>query len=974
MNPKYENEQDFKAAQARGEISPVLTWEAYQEQGKFTNLFGFEPKKQDIFTQQKTITVTDDKGNQYQIAQPNTGATDKDGNYLKNTSTPNQVWTPTTGYTTKEQFNTTYNDLANNQSGELEEEDTTDTEKKQPTFMEYLTQVPNLGMGISTEDKFKIFGNTLSYKADFLNNDGLEKKAKRANTITGVAAGTAGFLDIFKNIYQGMGVQKRQNQWNENYWKDQRDLQKQEYKPTMKDGGEIPLFRYGGTFLDIPYEKMAINEYVGGLPAAMEDLANAEIEDEEYIIDPDNVVKKAMGLTHEKGGIKTILQPGTKVVSDNLKVGAKLAKEINSQLDLGVRLNHTYAEVIDKYNAKIGLAEKNAELEKLYKQLKKNDEIENESTKRVNETFLMKEIKEEEQERQRLLEARAVFANKVYNKQQEGKLEKFENGGMFKGGNFEALCKKYKLTKEQGLEMLKQYEDGGQEQVVTQEQPQMGEQEVNQLLQMYAQMVNIPQEQLVEQFLGMTEEQIQGEVERMASELQQAQLMKNGGKVKQYADGNPPTIQEILNQYQTKPSYNYSEESLPQMKERLKMAADEWGLDEVVIQQIDKAKNINDLNSLAGKMQDKVDPAIAKDFGLKIAPTKTGLEYIKTKPKAELVKIYGDNLANKIINSKAGSFKGFTDSEVETITNKTQEAFKTDEKYATTNFKDKEWFFRYPTVKPAEFNSKQEYDNYLNAERAAGRTIKNSKGEELVVAPNDKSGLYIKPTYKESSTSTTNTSTTATTTENQKIEQEYKTKFEDLQKMIQTSGNSNQGMLFVPNTPNLPPDGIYPHVKREYRTELVDPMAISPEAVLRENYRTQASANESVEDMPIGMRGAANANLTAITQENNAKAILETERFNAQNKQQVEQMNVQLNNQDEMMRYNEIPRYEALQLTAMEKTKNDLYNYFNAGIQNQANKYSYINSYNMTKSMFPDITTDIFGVPTVKKDNKPQFS
>jgi hypothetical protein len=101
--------------------------------------------------------------------------------------------------------------------------------------------------------------------------------------------------------------------------------------------------------------------------------------------------------------------------------------------------------------------------------------------------------------------------------------------------------------------------------------------------------------------------------------------------------------------------------------------------------------------------------------------------------------------------------------------------------------------------------------------------------------------------------------------------------------------------------------------------------------------------------------------------------FLEAERFNAQNKQQVEQANVQLNNQDEMMRYNEIPRYEALQLTAMEKTKNDLYNYFNAGIENEMNEFNYKNSYNITKSMFPEITTDMFGVPIVKQDTKTYF-
>jgi hypothetical protein len=662
---------------------------------------------------------------------------------------------------------------------------------------------------------------------------------------------------------QGMGIQKRQNDWSENYWKDQRDLQRPEYK--YENGGEIPVFRYGGTFLDIPFSKMAIDEYISGLPKAMEEMANAEIEDEEWIIDPTNAVKKALGHTHEKGGIKTVLQPGTKVVSDNLKLGAKLAKELNNEVDLKVKMNHTYAEVIDKYNRKIGLEEKNLELEKLYKKLEKNDNITNESTRRLNETFLTKEIEKAEQDRQRLLEARAVFANKIYNKQQEGKLEKFENGGMFKGGTFEALCKKYGLTKEQGLDMLKQYEDGGQQMEQPQAPQQMDEETVKQIIEMYSQMVNMSPEQLNEQFLGMSEEQLNEEIMRMSQELQQANVMKYGGKIlPQYKDGDP----------------------------------------------------YGKIKAYEGDKNNKKNASIhsTKDWQ-KLAET-LGFEG-------------GDNAAfQRFLLNNTDNLQ---------IVEAIKKLHSEDEGHGKPNSGDKwdDGFLGYRWDKVFDALSKEP-------------TPTPAKEQPKVV-------VTEVPKTKE------------------EITQSFKNSLEDLEQQLRTKSKPDNGMLFVPDTINLPPDGIFPHVKREFRTELVDPMAISAESILRENYRTQETSNMNLDNLPIGMRGAANANLTAITQENNLKADLEKERFNAQNKQQVEQANVQLNNQREMMRYNEIPRYEALQLTAMEKTKNDLYNYFNAGIENEMNEFNYKNSYNITKSMFPEITTDMFGVPIVKQDTRTYF-
>ena len=49
------------------------------------------------------------------------------------------------------------------------------------------------------------------------------------------------------------------------------------------------------------------------------------------------------------------LEDGTRILSDYLKVGAKNAKILNDQFDLGVKASDTYATVVEKFNKKSGL-------------------------------------------------------------------------------------------------------------------------------------------------------------------------------------------------------------------------------------------------------------------------------------------------------------------------------------------------------------------------------------------------------------------------------------------------------------------------------------------------------------------------------------------------------------------------------------------------------------------------------------------
>ena len=116
-------------------------------------------------------------------------------------------------------------------------------------------------------------------------------------------------------------------------------------------------------------------------------------------------------------------------------------------------------------------------------------------------------------------------------------------------------------------------------------------------------------------------------------------------------------------------------------------------------------------------MQRNVSPSIARDFGTRIAPTKSGLEYLSSLPKDQLNNIItGQRFGKQDKSAKAGSFKSFTAQERTAIEDSIRSAnergdLPTD--YAEQNFQDDEWFFRYPSVRRVVFDNQEDYNNYL---------------------------------------------------------------------------------------------------------------------------------------------------------------------------------------------------------------------------------------------------------------------
>lgn len=215
-------------------------------------------------------------------------------------------------------------------------------------------------------------------------------------------------------------------------------------------------------------EELLTGDVIKGLSPSSPIEPNVELEGNEYLQFADGETVKAVGKSHEKGGIKMSIPDGTKVVSQYLTFTGKQANTISKSYDLKVSAKDTYADALDKYSAKIGLKKLNSEQEELFAELKKEMSKEDidKKTNMVNLEYLSKKIYDIENRKKPLEDLRKTFFNVVFDMQEEEKEknpkkdsddneeESFKKGGVSRK-HFEAVCKQYGITPEQGDQILK---------------------------------------------------------------------------------------------------------------------------------------------------------------------------------------------------------------------------------------------------------------------------------------------------------------------------------------------------------------------------------------------------------------------------------------------------------------------------------------------------------------------------------------
>lgn len=282
----------------------------------------------------------------------------------------------------------------------------------------------------------------------------LSTRAKTANTITTIASGISGIMGLARNVVSGIASEKG-TRTNIRLAQEREARQRRQSQMRYKDGGGVylgPNNRFDSGSLT--------GEYLYPLPKSMEDQANVEVEKGEYVTQPGEAPMEAMGQKHANGGTPVSLEQGTKVITDDTTIEPDFAKYIRDTYGIKATPKDTYATLMDRYKAKIGLKSAYDDQKKALEKLKKNDKIDDENTRRLNASVLSKAINDSNDTVNGLEGRFTDFANVIYKEQEDRKMKKDEDTYFAKGGEIDNIIsrsmKEYGLTEEDVAEAKKE--------------------------------------------------------------------------------------------------------------------------------------------------------------------------------------------------------------------------------------------------------------------------------------------------------------------------------------------------------------------------------------------------------------------------------------------------------------------------------------------------------------------------------------
>lgn len=282
----------------------------------------------------------------------------------------------------------------------------------------------------------------------------LSTGVKTANVVGTVMSGIGGVLGLARNVFSGMASEQG-TRTNIRLAQEREARQRRQSQMRYKDGGGVylgPNNRFDSGSLT--------GEYLYPLPKSMEDQANVEVEKGEYVTQPGETPMEAMGQKHADGGTPVSLEEGTKVITDDTTIESDFAKYIRDTYGIKATPKDTYATLMDRYKAKIGLKSAYDDQKKALDKLKKNDKIDDENTRRLNASVLSMAINDSNETVNGLEGRFTDFANVIYKEQEDRKMKKDEDTYFAKGGEIDNIIsrsmKEYGLTEEDVAEAKKE--------------------------------------------------------------------------------------------------------------------------------------------------------------------------------------------------------------------------------------------------------------------------------------------------------------------------------------------------------------------------------------------------------------------------------------------------------------------------------------------------------------------------------------
>ena len=734
--------------------------------------------------------------------------------------------------------------------------------------------------------------------------------AQDKNALGVVGASGKLLLSGARNALSGAGAYKILKEASEEKERDIIEEQNKARRSNLQKGGKV--------------EKMMTGNYIEGNEHHTD--PNIEVEKGEYLQTPDGQTMEVIGKKHSEGGELLNVPDSTKVVSDYLKIGSKLATELKKDFGLNLKHSNSFATVIDKYKKKIGLDSLIEDQEEIFKKINKQNSVEFEGTRSVNMELLTNKLKEIESTKKELENELEVFTNYIFDKQEESK----QHG-------------EYNFKKQMGGEVDSQQipaQDGSQQ--------QDGD-ELEQIILMYSDITNQDPAEIVNQLQQLDDSQLEQVIAQMIQTIQSGNPQEEGGtnmeqegeKQIEYAQKGIKVgdFYKILDSYSSDPTYKRGD--LEKQAERLKPILDGLGI-KYEEKQLSTQDGQDALAGIAQKKFTELYPETSKHYSSKEAPTQNGLQTALDKglvTEKELKDLGVKIKDNKIlVGSQEIVSKENIGKLITLLNNKrsgNEQAYK---EYVDANFVDNKWFYRFADIKDINFDTEEELNSFLK--NGDYKKIEDSNGKTIYSS--NKTGLYFNPITNKIS------SNKEAVSEGSKAKDTSTVKTPPAVK-----NNSGIGTLplMVPNQSNLPPNLLQPSLRTVGSYEAT-PIYISPEDTIRELNRQYNTASTLITENNPYTAGAAMANLQSQTNDAINKAYYTSSMANAQDRRNVENLNEERISKRDIYNTGRLDAYEKAAQDAQDNFISSWRNYIdkknlegvnNWNLQNQVNTFNAIN-------------------------------
>jgi len=725
--------------------------------------------------------------------------------------------------------------------------------------------------GINLESALFSLGQSLNYKGE----------NKGANTLLGAASAGKVLFGGARTLLSGAGYQNRsQDSYN--------DYRNKLYNPDQI----YTQYQQGG---EVTNAQVLTGAYLPETPNP-----SVEIEKNEMVKDGETGdIQKAVGETHEQGGIPVNLPNLSKVLSDHTKIGAVNAKLFRDDLDIKVKATDTYAKVLDKYNKKIGwdtlIEEEEKAIEKVGDQ--ETGEVAT-TTKDINMNYLSDKLQDLQAGKEAIKPLQDEAFEKIFAKQEAEKRGKGADVKMQEGGQYDeniiALAQQYNLTPERVAELLK---------------ASAPQQQSNPIAEALAQ--GAAPEEIIQQLVqsGMPEE----EAKQMVQSLAQQPQMQNGGLLK-LQDGALVNYytpsQYTLADYQNQPfgetnfiAGNVSD--LATAQQRLLQQSS------ILPNTLRRSGLIGDNNQVFLDSPQAIG-AFQTNYNEYINNT---LPLVDSNPNipAEQKQAMKDRLAQEMFTGDTGNVRSIDN----TLGNFTISRGSVNLPYLTETDR-----LKYPKVKRIGDILDETGTVKPGFEDLTPETLAALQGAVKTAGINALDvGLLDIPVA--------DTSIEAS-----------------LERQTITNTQNTLGFANLPVDFNLPPNPLQDVFKASASLSRIDPLKISPEANLIEADRQRQAATTSTAFLPDSQRAAVIASLLGQTQQATNAAISQAETVNAQGQYQADVFNAQQSDKQQLLDNQFNATYEQNAFAAQNNSDVDLRRYFNSLNDQQWFNYNYVDRRN----------------------------